>query len=106
MSRFRNIFLKVSLAATAIATLVAFPGSYSSTVYAQVTGNENISICNFIQAICDALGAKSGDSGSLQLSAYNFVKQRGNLILSVVFIGIILISVYIIIKAAIKYIRS
>ncbi len=72
-------------------------------VYASGSGT-SLGICTFIGPICQAI---SGSSTSLDPGkATTFIKDRLNIILAVVFIAIILISVFIILRAGIKYIQS
>ena len=79
-------------------------GSYTP-VFAQFDLSNGIGICGFIGPICDAFGTP--DDGTVTaIEAQNFLSNRLNLVISFVFIGIILIAVYIIIRAGVKYIQS
>jgi len=76
-------------------------------LYAPVsTSAASINICTFIGPICTALGINVDDPTNAGDAALTFLKSRGELILSLVFIGIILLSVVIIIQAGVKYIQS
>jgi hypothetical protein len=92
MNKLRKLF------GVAFTTLVLF-------LYApQGVAAASVGLCDFIGPICDALGITSSENAGS--AAIDFVKSRGELILSLVFIGIILLSVVIIIQAGVKYIQS
>lgn len=97
-----------SLLATALILVASF-GMFAQPVHAQA--GTGVSICSFIAPICNAIGISDAqgniiESGSATTVAQRFVRDRAQLILSLVFIGIILLSVIIIIQAGIKYIQS
>lgn len=77
--------------------------SFATPVYAQVNA------CTFIRPICDAIGlttAGDPDGAITPGGAREFLSGRLQLILSLVFVAIILISVVIIIQNGLKYIQS
>jgi len=85
----------------AVTTLMLF--LYAPTAVSAASVN----ICTFIGPICTALGINlENPSEGGGAAAINFLRSRGELILSLVFIGIILLSVVIIIQAGVKYIQS
>ncbi len=65
-----------------------------------------VNICTFIGPLCTALNIDPENPTGAGDAALTFVRSRGELILSLVFIGIILLSVVIIIQAGVKYIQS
>lgn len=78
----------------------------STPVYAGSNDSSSLSIglCTFIPFICNAI---SGDDGSVDAqSAQKFLTDRLQLVVSLIFIGIMLISVFIIVRAGLKYIQS
>lgn len=100
--------LKKSFVATAL-LLVATFGLFAQPVHAQQPG-QGVTICSFIGPICEAIGLTQNGvpvtGTNATNAAQNFVRARAQLILSLVFIGIILLSVVIIVQAGIKYIQS
>lgn len=62
-----------------------------------------VGVCTFIQPLCDALGIGGGNSGD---AAVGLVARWFNLAVTVIFTAIILISVYVIVTNAVKYIQS
>ena len=66
-------------------------------------GTGRVGVCTFIGPICNALGINSGDPGQ---TAATTVRGWVNLGITLLFIGIILIAVFIIVQAAVKYIQS
>lgn len=69
-----------------------------------------VNACTFIRPICDAIGlTEPGGSGEILEGgdgARQFLSGRLQLILSLVFVGIILLSVVIIVQSGVKYIQS
>jgi hypothetical protein len=94
------------LLTTAFVATIFLSSGLANTVSAQDTNiqaGENIGICTFIKPICDAFGL----SGEISVqSAFDYLRDRANILLSVLFVGIILLSVFIIVQAGIKYIQS
>lgn len=96
---------------TVLITVSVFGVIGTTRVFAQDDGDTNIDtedglgICDFIGPICNAIGLEDGakDAGAV---AQNFLRARLNLGLSLLFIGIILIAVFIIVQAGIKYVQS
>lgn len=66
-------------------------------------GEGSVGVCTFIGPICDALGIRTGNAGE---TAATTVRTWVNLGITILFIGIILLAVFIIVQAAIKYIQS
>lgn len=66
-------------------------------------GSGKVGVCTFIGPICNALGINNDNPGQI---ATNTVRGWVNLGITLLFIGIILIAVFIIVQAAIKYIQS
>lgn len=68
-----------------------------------------VDICDFIGPICQAIFNTTDpdfSGGGAAGSAQTFITSRLGLILSLVFVAIILIAVFVIIRASIKYIQS
>lgn len=98
--------MKKFLLAT-ILTVIGFGGllfTSAQPVAAQIQAGQNVTICSFIGPICNALGIN--DLGNAGQTATSLVRSWANLGITLLFIGIILIAVYIIVKAAITYIQS
>lgn len=66
-------------------------------------GEGKVGVCTFIAPICNALGINTDNPGQV---ATTTVRGWINLGITLLFIGIILIAVFIIVQAAIKYIQS
>ncbi|MBL8014882.1 MAG: hypothetical protein JNK26_01685 [Candidatus Doudnabacteria bacterium] len=99
--------MKKFLLAT-ILTVIGFGGllfTSAQPVAAQIQAGQQVTVCSFIGPICDALGIKNNLGGAGQTAA-GLVRTWVNLGITLLFIGIILIAVYIIVKAAITYIQS
>jgi amino acid permease len=101
------MFKKISK--TLVLAVILFASAFAMPVYAQSNNgldtSKGIGVCTFIKPICDAIGISNTGSNAGEI-AQNFVRDRLSLIVSLVFIAIILISVFIIIRAAITYIQS
>ncbi len=97
---------------TKISTLVLFLFAFSAGVFALPvsasgsTFSNGVGVCSFIGPICAAIGITNDSGTNAGTIAQTFVRDRLSLIISLVFIAIILISVFIIIRAAITYIQS
>ena len=65
-----------------------------------------VTVCTFIKPICDALGIKDITDPDTPSIVLGFTQERLSQVVSLVFIGIILISVFIIVQSAVKYIQS
>jgi len=106
---YRNFKLMKRLIAKVTLSILLFSAFISPAVVSAVGDNiENegsIGICTFIKPICDALGIKD-DAATSQTAVIDFTTNRINQVLSLIFIGIIIISVFIIIQAGVKYIQS
>lgn len=101
----KRLLLPISLLLVAISSSVFF----AAPVQAQVQQGQEVTICTFIRPICQALGLVDANGnlvGNPEGQVQSFVRNRAQLILSLVFIGIVLIAVYIIISNGIKYIQS
>lgn len=72
----------------------------------ELDSTDGISVCDFIGPICNAIGITGAEGEGAGPIAQKFLRDRLNLGLSLLFIGIILISVFIIVQAGIKYIQS
>lgn len=71
------------------------------------TNEGGLNLCTYIRPICNALGIDVNDpANQAEGGVGNFIEQRAQLILSLIFIGIVMIAVYIIITNGIKYIQS
>lgn len=71
----------------------------------------SVNICTFIAPICKAIFGDAYTEGGpvpsgAGTSALGFITGRANTILSLVFIGIIILAVYIIVTSGIQYVRS
>lgn len=105
MKRFRAIIFGAMLLVTTFAFLPA------SAVYAQdlPTGQsaatQSVGICSLIKPICNAILGE-GNETFTGTAAYNFLSTRFNTILSIIFLGIILLGVYVVVRAGIKFIQS
>jgi len=87
--------------------LYVFPQSVAAANCAGNSGsNIPLGVCTFIPAICDAISGQQCSSSLTPQDASKFLQDRLRTVLSFVFIGIILISVFIILRAGIKYIQS
>lgn len=71
-----------------------------------VTRDEPIGICTFIGPICEAIGISDDDTSTSGKSALNFTTSRASQIVSLIFIGIIIIAIFIIVRAGVQYIQS
>jgi hypothetical protein len=96
---------KVLYIIATLAVLVSGVMVMPTKVYA-IDFSDGISVCDFVGPLCDALQISGVSSADVGRMAMDYVKNRASLILSVVFVGIILIAVYIIIRAGITYISS
>lgn len=96
---------KVILSSLFVVTgLVMLFGFGATPVAATGLTSGSLGVCSFIGPICDALGlnATNNPGGT----AISITSKWVNLALTLVFAGIIIISVYIVIKAAVTYIQS
>ncbi len=66
----------------------------------------DVNVCTFIKPICDALGIQDVTDPETPGIVLGFTQQRVSQVVSLVFIGIILISVFIIVQSGVKYIQS
>jgi hypothetical protein len=100
----KNTLLVIPVVVIMMTGLYILPQS----VAAQGNSGSNIplGVCTFIPAICDAISGQEGSSSLTPQDASKFLQDRLRTVLSFVFIGIILISVFIILRAGIKYIQS
>lgn len=99
----KKIFLTLLVTVLAGAGLFVFG---AQPVAAQLTPGQNVSICTFIGPICNALGINAEDPTGSGQTATTLVRSWVNLGITLLFIGIILIAVFIIVRAAITYIQS
>ncbi len=83
---------------------VSAAGSTTSETGAGGVNEGTIGICTFIGPICNALGINSAENATGQV--IGFTQTRLQQIVSLLFIGIIIISVFIIVQAGVKYIQS
>jgi NADH:ubiquinone oxidoreductase subunit 6 (subunit J) len=82
-----------------------FTMAFSGSMPVAAAEDQPVSICTFIGPICRAIGIDDQATNASE-AAGNFVRQRAQLVLSLVFVGIILLAVVIIIQNGIKYIQS
>jgi uncharacterized membrane protein YidH (DUF202 family) len=66
----------------------------------------NLGLCTFIGPICTALGLSDKSADEAKEGALGFATERIQQVVSLIFIGIIVISVFIIVQAGVKYIQS
>lgn len=77
--------------------LFLVPGSVS----AQPQGDD---LCSVFGPLCEVV---SGNSGTVnEDTAINYVVRRANLGITLAFLGVIIVSVYIVIKNGVKYVNS
>ncbi len=96
MKHLRKIFLTVVLTITTFGFFIV-----PQPVEAQ------LSVCDFAGPICEAIGIEESQSSEQnQASVINFLRSRVSLILGVLFVGIVILAVFIIISAGVKYIQS
>lgn len=96
-----------------IVLLIQTAGFLVMPAFAQETGGQitpdgatgTIGICTFIGPICTALGI-TGSTDAAGQTAINLTTTRISQVVSLIFIGIIILSVFIIIQAGVKYIQS
>lgn len=93
-------------ATTLIIGAASFVSLAATPAYAQVDTSDGIDVCDFIRPICNALGIDPSDTGGTNETAQRFVAARLQLFISLIFVGIIILAVFIIIRAGVKYIQS
>lgn len=98
---------KKLLATIFIATSLFATGLFTPVQAQSLGGQTTINICTFIGPICTAFGVAEGSNGQISVQgAFEYIRSRANILLSVLFVGIILLSVVIIVQAGVKYIQS
>lgn len=65
-----------------------------------------VGVCDFIGPICEAIGIKTTNGADAEDIAIQFLESRIQFILGILFVGIVVLAVFIIISAGIKYIQS
>lgn len=63
-------------------------------------------LCSIFGPLCDAMGIGPGDNGLTGETAFNYTAARINIVISLIFVLIITVAVFIIVKAGVKYIQS
>lgn len=87
-------------------------GSTTSGTGTGISAGSSINVCTFIAPICKAIfGDRYTEGGPIPVNesgqiALGFITGRANTVLSLVFIGIIIMAVYIIVTSGIQYVRS
>lgn len=102
MKRIRAIIFSAMLLVTSLSLL---PMVNPVSAQAADASKTPVGICSIIKPICDAILGEGNTSFS-GTTAYNFLATRFNTILSIAFLAIILLGVYVVISAGIKFIRS
>jgi amino acid transporter len=102
----RTKLLNITLFLFAALAMVSPLGVFAQgqDVEVDIKKGDALDLCTFIGPICGALGL-TGGQGDKDV-ALKFSTERITQIVSLIFIGIIIISVFIIIQAGVKYIQS
>lgn len=107
----KNRLIQTSFAVVALfasfTVLFVAPASAAQPPAAPTTNEGGLNLCTYIRPICNALGIDVEDpANQAKDGVSSFIGQRAQLLLSLIFIGIVMIAVYIIITNGIKYIQS
>lgn len=99
----KSLFAIFLLAFGAVGLFLGPVGVAAQDSQGGLLGTGRVGVCTFIGPICNALGINQEDPGQI---ATTTLRGWVNLGITLLFIAIILIAIFIIVQAAVKYIQS